>query len=134
MARRRWERPKQTLSATEKESLRNDLGLSRAATAPAAVIVAEAGVLSGSTGSADNRLLRSDGSGGSDLQNSPITVDDTGNLSGAAAIDGTSFKVSGTKVVGAQGAAVANATDAATVITQLNTLLSRLRAHGLIAS
>lgn len=86
MARRRWERPKSTLSATEKEALRNDLGLSRSATAPAAAIVAEAGVFDGSTGSADNRLLRSDGSGGASIQNSPITVDDSGNLSGAAAV------------------------------------------------
>ena len=35
---------------------------------------------------------------------------------------------------GIQGALVANATDAATVITQLNALLARLRAHGLIAT
>jgi len=41
---------------------------------------------------------------------------------------------SGVQVVSAQGAAVANATDASSVITQLNTLLSRLRAHGLIAT
>lgn len=43
------------------------------------------------------------------------------------------YKVAGTKVVGAQGAAVANATDAASAITQLNALLARMRAHGLIA-
>ncbi|KQM88667.1 hypothetical protein ASE67_02690 [Sphingomonas sp. Leaf23] len=49
-------------------------------------------------------------------------------------IGGTAYRVSGTKVVGAQGAAVADATDAASVITQLNALLSRLRAHGLIAT
>jgi len=42
-------------------------------------------------------------------------------------------KVSGTKVLGEQGAAVADATDAATAITQLNALLARCRAHGLIA-
>jgi hypothetical protein len=40
----------------------------------------------------------------------------------------------GTKILGAQGAAVADATDAASVITQLNALLARLRAHGLIAT
>lgn len=44
------------------------------------------------------------------------------------------LRVVGTKVVGAQGAAVADATDAATVITQLNALLARLRSHGLIAT
>jgi hypothetical protein len=43
-------------------------------------------------------------------------------------------RVSGTQVVGAQGAAVADATDAASVITQLNALLARLRTHGLIAT
>jgi len=42
----------------------------------------------------------------------------------------------GTQVVSTQGAAVADATDAASAITQLNALLARLRAstgHGLIA-
>jgi hypothetical protein len=37
----------------------------------------------GSTGATDNRLLRSDGTGGATLQNSAITVDDSGNISGA---------------------------------------------------
>lgn len=57
----------------------------------------------------------------------------------------TSVKVAGTKVIGAQGAAVADAasadaTDLATAITlvnelkgKVNTLLARVRAHGLIA-
>lgn len=44
------------------------------------------------------------------------------------------LKVAGTKVVGAQGAAVADATDAASAITQLNALLARVRAHGLITT
>ena len=47
---------------------------------------------------------------------------------------GGSLLVEGIKVVGARGAAVANATDAASAVTQLNALLDRLRAHGLIAS
>lgn len=38
------------------------------------------------------------------------------------------------RVVGDQGAAVADATDAATAITQLNALLARMRSHGLIAT
>jgi hypothetical protein len=46
----------------------------------------------------------------------------------------TGYHVGGTKVVAAQGAAVANATDAASAITQLNALLARCRAHGLIAT
>lgn len=41
--------------------------------------------------------------------------------------------VNGNQVLGPRGAAVANATDAATAITQLNALLARLRTHGLIA-
>lgn len=43
------------------------------------------------------------------------------------------YDVAGNQVVGARGAAVANATDAASAITQLNALLARCRAHGLIA-
>ena len=44
------------------------------------------------------------------------------------------YKVDGTKVVGNQGAAVADATGAGDVVAQLNTLLARCRTHGLIAS
>ena len=42
--------------------------------------------------------------------------------------------INGIKVLGVQQTAVANATDAASVITQLNALLARLRTHGLIAT
>ena len=45
--------------------------------------------------------------------------------------------VAGTKVVGAQGAAIADITPAAdgtTAGTAVNTILARLRAHGLIAT
>lgn len=45
-----------------------------------------------------------------------------------------SLNVGPNQVVGAQGAAVADATSALDVITQLNTLLARLRTHGLIAT
>lgn len=49
----------------------------------------------------------------------------------------TQYNVGGTKVVGAQGAAVADAAGGATIDaearTAINTLLARLRAHGLIA-
>lgn len=44
------------------------------------------------------------------------------------------LRVNDVQVVGAQGLAVANATNATDVITQLNALLARLRAHGLIAT
>jgi hypothetical protein len=40
----------------------------------------------------------------------------------------------GVKILGTQGAAVADATDAASAITQLNLLLARARAHGFIAT
>jgi hypothetical protein len=42
--------------------------------------------------------------------------------------------VDGVRVVREQGAAVADATDAASAITQLNALLARIRTHGLIAT
>jgi len=42
------------------------------------------------------------------------------------------LEVAGTAVVGAQGGAVADATDAASVILRLNELLAILRTHGLI--
>lgn len=44
------------------------------------------------------------------------------------------YKVAGTQVVAAQGAAVADATDASSVILRLNELLARCRTHGLIAT
>jgi hypothetical protein len=40
----------------------------------------------------------------------------------------------GTKILGAQGAAIADATDAPSAITQLNLLLAAARTHGLIAT
>lgn len=55
----------------------------------------------------------------------------TGNVNALLA-----YMVNGTKVVGAQGAAVADATDAASVILRFNELAARMRAatgHGLIA-
>ncbi|PHS77831.1 MAG: hypothetical protein COB56_01045 [Robiginitomaculum sp.] len=44
------------------------------------------------------------------------------------------YNVDGIQVLGAQGAAVADATDAASAITQLNALLARARSHGWIAA
>jgi hypothetical protein len=38
------------------------------------------GGIGGSTGSTDNRLLRSDGTGGSTVQSSSVSVDDSGNI------------------------------------------------------
>jgi hypothetical protein len=53
-------------------------------------------------------------------------------LSDVDVASGKGYQVDGTQVVGAQGAAVADATDAPSVIARLNDLLARCRAHGLI--
>ena len=66
------------------------------------------------------------GAGGLDLGTSGLPFKDL-FLNGVVNIDGNA-------VVGPQGAAVADATDAASAITQLNALLARCRAHGLIAT
>lgn len=66
---------------------------------------------------------------GLDTYATVFACDSAGNVEVAA-----SYGVNGTKVIGTQGAAVADATDAASVITQLNALLARVRAHGLIAT
>jgi hypothetical protein len=73
----------------------------------------------------NGRLLLKNSSGN-------ITVDADRN--GIDLENGGTYKVSGNQVVGARGAAVADATDAASVILRLNDLLARCRAHGLIAS
>lgn len=73
-------------------------------------------------------------------QSGIIEVDDVRHRTGALIINvGTGeYRVNGTKVVGAQGAAVANASGGATVDaearTAINDLLARCRAHGLIAT
>lgn len=58
-------------------------------------------------------------------------VDCSGSINVAT---GKGYRVAGTQVVGGQGAAVADATDATSVIARLNDLLARCRAHGLIAT
>ena len=45
--------------------------------------------LGGSTGSTDNRILRSDGTGGATVQASAVTIDDSGNISGLGTISST---------------------------------------------
>lgn len=68
---------------------------------------------------------------------SSIGIYCTGSLYGlqtGSDIDANSYYASGTKVVGGQGAAVADATGVGDVVAQLNTLLARLRTHGLIAT
>lgn len=44
------------------------------------------GLIAGSTGATDNRVLRADGVGGTTLQNSAVTIDDSGNITGAGQI------------------------------------------------
>ena len=46
----------------------------------------------------------------------------------------TALTIAGTKVVGTQEAVIADATDAASAITQVNAVIAALRAHGLIAT
>ena len=66
------------------------------------------------------------------MKDGKVGINDT---SPAEALSVTgNIAISGTKVIGTQGAAVADATDAASAITQLNALLARMRAHGLIAT
>lgn len=76
------------------------------------------------------------GTGAMVLSTSPTLVTPTLGVATATTVNvGTGgYKVSGTKVVGAQGAAIANATDAGSAITQLNLALAALRTHGLIAT
>lgn len=58
----------------------------------------------------------------------------TFNSGGLSLAPGKTYKINGTQVVGAQGAAVsADATDLPTALTLVNELKARLRAHGLIA-
>lgn len=70
-------------------------------------------------------------------------ADDTALFSNVGTIDfdtnvnvltGNVYKLNAVQVVGAQGAAIADATDADDVILRLNDLLARVRAHGLIAT
>ena len=51
------------------------------------------GTIDGSTGSSDNRLTRSDGTGGSTIQDSAVTLDDSGNMSGVAALSATTIEL-----------------------------------------
>jgi hypothetical protein len=70
---------------------------------------------------------------GVDLSDGTYAVN-AGDTDGGKINAGHSYLVNGTKVVGAQGAAVADATGAGDVVAQLNSLLAKLRTHGLIAT
>lgn len=43
--------------------------------------------IGGSTGATDNRVLRSDGTGAATAQNSPVTIDDSGNVTGIGTLN-----------------------------------------------
>ncbi len=45
------------------------------------------GTIGGSTGATDNRVLRADGAGGATLQNSQVSIDDSGNMSGTNTVE-----------------------------------------------
>lgn len=69
--------------------------------------------IGGSVGSTDNRLVRSDGTGGSTVQSTGITVDDSNNISGVGtvgcvAISGSSNSTFNGYVVAVQGLYVGN--------------------------
>jgi photosystem II stability/assembly factor-like uncharacterized protein len=80
------------------------------------------------------------------LNTNQLVLSTTGNVGVNDGVPGSKFDVGGdinttdvykvddTQVVSNQGAAVIDATDAASVITQLNALLARCRTHGLIAT
>lgn len=112
------------------------------------------GTLGGSTGGTDNRILRADGTGGSTVQASGITIDDSGNVTGAATYDAGAggYKVSGTKVLGAQQTAEADmsittsvgggdtvdigllSSNFGNIMGKYNSLVAKLRTHGIIAT
>jgi hypothetical protein len=90
--------------------------------------VTSTGLAIGATALVGSERLRVAGGSAATAGATDVTV-------GAGVVDvGVSLRYRGTKVVGAQGAAVADATDATSVIARLNDLLARMRAHGLIAT
>lgn len=54
--------------------------------------------IGGSTGATDNRIIRSDGTGGVTLQNSAVTIDDSGNLSTSGTLTGSTSYSNGSFV------------------------------------
>lgn len=88
------------------------------------VVVWSAGT-DGGGGSADTSLSRT-GAG--------VVQVGTGGANASGKINAAEHQVAGVKIVGAQGAAVADATDNPSAIARLNDLLARLRTHGLIAT
>lgn len=73
---------------------------------------AGAGDVVGPAASVDNRVVRMDGITGKLIQESPVTIDDAGAMTGMTTVDGRDLSVDGTKLDGIASGATANATNA----------------------
>jgi hypothetical protein len=73
---------------------------------------AGSGDVVGPADSVDNRVVRMDGITGHLIQESPVTIDDAGAISGMTTVDGRDLSVDGAKLDGIASGATANATDA----------------------
>lgn len=71
-----------------------------ATSVPWAGITGKPDLFDGYVGGADNRVVRSDGAGGYTLQESLVTIDDSGNMSGVGTLSATSFSGSGASITG----------------------------------
>lgn len=94
------------------------------------------GIAIGNNASAGSNICKIGGAG---LTNIAADTGATCNLGATSSYFHTLYlankvKIDGTDVLGAQGAAIADATDAASVILRLNDLLAAVRTHGLIAT
>jgi hypothetical protein len=129
------------------------------------IVIESTGSMGGSSGSTDNAIIRANGTGGNTIQSSSITIDDSNNIAGANNVtvgnvvnvtSANGYQVNGTKVLGAQGAAInslsagyidtdfdngTGGTDPQSVAdafnitdAKINTILAALRTHGIIAT
>lgn len=130
------------------------------------IVIESTGSMGGSSGSTDNAIIRADGVDTNEIKSSGITIDNSNNIAGANNItagnvvnvtSANGYQVNGTKVLGAQGAAitdlnaiysetdfdngsldhtapglVANAFNITNA--KINTILAALETHGIIAS
>lgn len=75
------------------------------------------------------------GAGAIVRKSSPTLITPALGVASATSVDASSgFKVAGTQVVGAQQAAISDATSSIDIIPKFNTLLAELRSHGMIAT
>jgi hypothetical protein len=112
------------------------------------------GTIGGSTGSTQNAILKAADSSENTVASSGVLIDGSNNITNATSVDVgvAGYKVSGTKVVGARGSAIADAntsgsysggdtvdigtlaSDIAELENKLNLVLAAMRTHGLIAT